>query len=146
MSTGKKVRKIVGEISKDILFLQPEFNDALIGTARACGKTDVAAYDLTKCMNIMIEKHGVTEMEALEQVKNSIDDAPYGTHKPIFINDFRGAKDVEKIISNISEEKIKEDTVQTLIDTLPPLKGKKSTSAGELEKDQQSTNAKEDGD
>ena len=106
MSTGDKIRKIVEEVDDNILFLQPEFNDALIGTARACGKTDVAAYDLTKCMEIMIEKHNIDEMDALKQVENSINKAPSGTYKPIFINDFRQAKDILKIDEEISEEKI----------------------------------------
>ena len=89
MSIGEKIRKIVEETDERILFLQKEFDEALIGTARACGKSDVAAYDLTKCMEIMIDNHGIGEMEALDQVRNSIDKAPSGTYKPIFINDFR---------------------------------------------------------
>jgi len=133
MSTGEKVRTIVEEMSKEILFLQPEFNDALIGSARICGKKDVAAYDLTKCIETMIEKHGVTEFEALEQVRNSIDKAAYGTFKPIFINDFRRTKDVKEILSEISKEKVEENTVQDFIDTLPPGEGKKSTSAGDVD-------------
>jgi len=110
MSTGEKTRKIVEEIDEKILFLQEEFNDALIGTARACGKNDVAAYDLTKCMEIMIENHGIDEMAALEQVENSIDKAPSGTYKPIFINDFRKIKDVPKNFEEIKED----DTLQDL--------------------------------
>lgn len=111
MSTGKKVRKIVEEIGENILFLQPEFNNALIGTARACGKNDVAAYDLTKCMEVMIETHGITEMEALEQVENSINKAPTGKYKPIFINDFRLIKDVSEALNSITEK----DTLQDFI-------------------------------
>lgn len=108
MSTGEKIRKIVEEIDEKILFLQKEFNDALIGTAKACGKSDVAAYDLTKCMEIMIKNHGIGEMEALEQVENSIDKAPSGTYKPIFINDFRKIKDASEILESINEK----DTLQ----------------------------------
>ncbi len=111
MSTGKKVRKIVEEIGKNILFLQPEFNDALIGTARACGKNDVAAYDLTKCMEIMIETHDITEMEALEQIENSINKAPVGKYKPIFINDFRSTKDVSEILNSITEKSTLQDFI-----------------------------------
>lgn len=111
MSTGKKVRKIVEEIGENILFLQPEFNNALIGTARACGKNDVAAYDLTKCMEIMIEIHKITEMEALEQVENSINKAPTGKYKPIFINDFRLIKDVSEALNSITEKNTLQDFV-----------------------------------
>ena len=112
MSTGEKIRKIVEEINDNILFLQPEFNNALIGTARACGKEDVAAYDLTKCMGIMIEKHGLSEIEALKQVENSIDKAPLGTYKPIFINDFRQIKDIIKIDENVNEKKTVQEFVE----------------------------------
>ncbi len=112
MSIGEKIRKIVEEVDEKILFLQKEFNDALIGTARACGKNDVAAYDLTKCLEIMIKNHGIDEIEALEQIENSIDKAPSGTYKPIFINDFRKIKDVPKNLKEIKEDETLQDITE----------------------------------
>ena len=112
MSIGEKIRKIVGEVDEKILFLKKEFDDALIGTARACGKDDVAAYDLTKCMEIMIKNHGIDEMKALEQVENSIDKASSGTYKPIFINDFRKIKDVPKFSETINEDNTLQDLTE----------------------------------
>lgn len=93
-------------------------------------------------MEIMIEKHGATELEALDQIRNSVDKAPSGTYKPIFINDFRAAKDVKEILSSIAK-KIKDNTVQDMIDTLPPLEGKKSATAGEIEPQQESSQPEE---
>jgi len=103
MGTRDKVRVIIEGIDEKILFLSSEFDGALVGTAKACGGSDVAAYDLTRCMEIMINNHNIDEMEALEQVQQSIDKASFGTYKPIFINDFRNIKDIHESFDPIKD-------------------------------------------
>ena len=46
------------------------FEDAFMGSLRRCGESiPVAVYDYSKCMKIMMEKHGMEEDEAVEWIE-----------------------------------------------------------------------------
>lgn len=92
MKQSEKVKMFIKEINFNAQLLPLQFDNALIGTGRACGGKEVAAYDLSKCVEILIKKCKLSEIEALEQIQSNIDDATIGENKPIFINDFRTAK------------------------------------------------------
>ena len=103
------IRKIVEEEDKNILFLQSHFDDALVGTGRACGRETVAVYDSSKCLEILINGFKIDEIEALEQFQKSVDYTTFGSFKPIFINDFRKIKNIPDF--DIGENKTLEDVL-----------------------------------
>lgn len=95
------IKDIIQEHGENILFLEEKFADALIGTGRQCGKQVVAVYDADKCIEILIDKFNMDELDALEHFQLSVDDTTEGDNKPMFINDFREIKpppDVSGII------------------------------------------------
>lgn len=97
-----KIRKIIKEQDKKILFLPSHFDNALVGTGRACGRKIVAVYDSSKCIEILIENANIDEIEALEQFQKSVDNVPHGSYKPIFISDFRNIKNIPDFKININ--------------------------------------------
>jgi hypothetical protein len=54
------------------MLLADGFNDALIGTAERAGMRDVAAYDAEKCIQILIDRDGMSAQEAHEFFENEI--------------------------------------------------------------------------
>ena len=101
------IRKIIEEEDKNILFLQSYFDEALVGTGRACGRKTVAVYDSSKCLEILINKYEMDEIEALEHFQKNVDYTTFGSFKPIFINDFRKIKNIPDI--EIDENKTLKD-------------------------------------
>lgn len=89
------IRDIIKEVNDDALFLEEDFDPALIGTGKSHGKKSVAVYDTDKCLQILIDEYGMSEMDAFEHFQNSVDNMEEGDNKPIFINDFRKIKKVE---------------------------------------------------
>ena len=89
-----KIKEILKEQNENILFLKPHFDDALIGSGRACGKTTVAVYDSDKCLRILINKFKINELEELDKIQKIVVDVPHDSYKPIFITDFRNIKEL----------------------------------------------------
>jgi len=89
-----KIKRIIKEQDDRILFLEEKFDEALIGTGRSCGKTEVAVYNASKCIEILINIDEMDEFDALEKFERSVDKVVSGTYKPIFINDFRRIKEI----------------------------------------------------
>ena len=90
---NKERKKIIKDIIKEeniqALFLEPEFDDALIGTCKTYGTPTVAAYDTDKCIKILMSKFKLDEVDAYERFTDSIHAIAKGENKPFFINDFR---------------------------------------------------------
>ncbi len=61
------------------------FNDALIGTAERAGMRDVAAYDAEKCIQILIDRDGMTSQEAHEFFHFNVLDCWVGEQTPVFV-------------------------------------------------------------
>ena len=95
----KVIKDIIKEQNKDALFLEKQFDTALIGTSLKYGRTIVAAYNTTACLKILMKYDQICEIEAYEKFKDSIDSKNEEGNYPVFINDFRRIKlvDLENI-------------------------------------------------
>jgi hypothetical protein len=61
------------------------FDDAIIGIASRCGMNDLIAYDVSKCLTILMERDGMEYEEALEFFEFNVIGAYMGENTPIFI-------------------------------------------------------------
>jgi len=98
------IKKIIKEINPRAMFLSPLFDGALIGTSKTCGNLDVAAYSSDQCLNILIHKQQMDELEALEYFQSTINSGKFNKNKPVFISDFRNIKDTKNILSSIESK------------------------------------------
>jgi hypothetical protein len=98
MGTSKHqvIRDIIKEENPDALFLEPEFDKALIGTCLRYGRKTVAAYNTDICLKTLMEKHGCDDIDAYEKFHNSLDCTDKEENQPVFINDFRKIKIIKK--------------------------------------------------
>jgi hypothetical protein len=86
------IKDIIKEQNKKALFLEGQFDKALIGTSLKYGRTIVAAYNTTACLKIIMKTDKICEIEAYEKFKDSIDSKDEEGNYPVFINDFRKIK------------------------------------------------------
>jgi hypothetical protein len=77
-------REEIAEINPEAL-LCDGFDEAIIGMAERITLGPVAAYSVSKILNIMMERDGMTYEEALEYYDYNILGAWMGEHTPIFI-------------------------------------------------------------
>ena len=61
------------------------FDDAIIGVASRCGISDLIAYDVSKIIDILQKRDGMTHEEAQEYFEFNVIGAYMGEHTPIFI-------------------------------------------------------------
>lgn len=86
------IKDIIREQNKEATFLEEEFDKAIIGTCLKYGRTTVAAYNTDACLKILMDKHGLCEIEAYEKFKDGINSKSEEGNYPVFINDFRKIK------------------------------------------------------
>ena len=60
------------------------FDDAIIGIGRQFNKT-IVVYDESKCLDILINRDGMTEEEAIEFFEFNVVGAYVGEHTPIYV-------------------------------------------------------------
>jgi hypothetical protein len=100
MSSPTEIKQIIEEENPQALFLEPSFDEALIGTGRVCGfDHHVAVYDSSKCIEILINCYSVDEIEAYEHFYRTVILQEQGENKPIFINNFIHTKSPEEILN-----------------------------------------------
>ena len=82
------------EEKKDFLFqLSPDvivadgFEDALIGVGQQFNKA-MAVYDRQKCIEILMERDGMSDEEAVEYFEYNVTGAWVGEYTPIFLETF----------------------------------------------------------
>ena len=92
----KLMKDIIKERNPEALFLQDHFDNAIMGTGIHCGKKHVAVYNSDKCIEILMKKLNIGEIEALEEFQITLECDP-SENKPIFFSDFRRAKEPVKI-------------------------------------------------
>lgn len=61
------------------------FDEAIIGVGERINLGPVAAYDVEKILEILVERDGMTEEEALEYFQYNIIGAWMGEYTPVFI-------------------------------------------------------------
>jgi hypothetical protein len=74
----------VAEYNEEALLIDG-FDEALMGVAERINLTPVAAYNVDKILEILIERDGMTSDEALEYFEYNIIGAWMGENTPIFI-------------------------------------------------------------
>ena len=67
------------------MLLADGFEDAIIGTAERVGMRDVVAYDAEKCIQILIDRDGMTSQEAHEFFHFNVLDCWVGEQTPVFV-------------------------------------------------------------
>ena len=83
-----KKLKIISEIAPDAL-LYEGFDDAIIGVSdvfRDGSHSMVVAYDKNKILEILVDRDGMTELEAEEYFNHNIGDSYLNSNTPIFID------------------------------------------------------------
>ena len=82
------------EEKKDLLYqLSPDvivadgFEDALIGVGQQFNKA-MAVYDRQKCIEILLERDGMSDEEAVEYFEYNVTGAWVGEYTPIFLETF----------------------------------------------------------
>ena len=90
------IRFIIEEFNKDAIFLKG-FDEALIGPSSYKTNVDtaIAAYDVDKCLNILIDKFEMDEQDACDHFQDKIKQIKASPNNPIFVNDFRLTKDLD---------------------------------------------------
>ena len=61
------------------------FDNAIIGVATRKGSEECVAYDYEKCVEILINRDGMSDEEAREYMGFNVVDAYVGEHTPCFI-------------------------------------------------------------
>lgn len=74
----------LSEINPDMLLVDG-FEDAIIGYADRCGVPTICAYDVDKCIDILVTRDGVTYEEAWEYFEFNVLGSYMGENTPIFI-------------------------------------------------------------
>jgi len=96
MKRTKLIKEIIKEENEEAHLLKG-FDKALVGTGRTIGSSLVAVYDTTMILEMLIEEHDMSELEAYDHFYDSLNKESY-QNTPIFINDFRKIVDPNDIV------------------------------------------------
>ena len=102
MPTKKLIKEIIIDRNPDAIFLDKEFDEALIGSAIPLGQKHVAIYNSDECIKIIIKKMNLNEIEAYEQFSLIAEMSKYSPNKPILFSNFKNIK--EPILQEIKED------------------------------------------
>jgi|TARA_R110000787_G_scaffold10531_2_gene35684 hypothetical protein len=62
------------------------FDEAIIGIGNRCGQPDILAYDVNKCIKILMDQ-GMTDEEAIDYFEFNVVGAWVGEETPIFVRE-----------------------------------------------------------
>jgi len=62
------------------------FDDAFLGVGRRCSRPDVAVYDVSKMVSILVERDGMSMDEAIEYIEVNTIGAWVGEETPIYLD------------------------------------------------------------
>ena len=62
------------------------FDEAIIGIGSRCGQPDIIAYDVNKCIKILMDQ-GMTDEEAMEFFEFNVVGSWVGEETPIFVRE-----------------------------------------------------------
>lgn len=65
------------------------FDDALIGVVLGACRQPVACYDLRRCVRILVERDGMTDIDAREYLEFNTLGTYAGEMTPLFLDDWR---------------------------------------------------------
>lgn len=84
MSDRESYKELLAESNDEMLF-SDGFEDALIGICHQFGRPSVAAYDYEKCIRILMDRDGMTDIEAVEFFEFNVSGAWVGENTPVYI-------------------------------------------------------------
>lgn len=84
MSDRESYKELLAESNDEMLF-SDGFEDALIGICHQFGRPPVAAYDYEKCIRILMDRDGMTDIEAVEFFEFNVSGAWVGENTPVYI-------------------------------------------------------------
>ena len=94
------------EIIEDIIEIEGEdneilladgFEDAYMGLARQFTKTPLAIYDRNKCIDILVNRDGMSEEEAEEYFQYNVEGAWVGENTPMFLQPLKLNEELKKL-------------------------------------------------
>jgi len=88
MTCAECVRDLLTEINPDALFMDG-FDDAIVGVATQYTKAPLVVYDRDKCLQVLIDRDGMTYEEADEYFSYNCEGAWLGENTPL-IGQFSG--------------------------------------------------------
>ena len=62
------------------------FDEAFVGIGRRCSRPDVAVYDVSKMVSILVKRDGMSEEEAIEYIEFNTIGAWVGEQTPIYLD------------------------------------------------------------
>jgi len=79
------------------IILADGFEDAYMGLARQFTKTPLALYDRNKCIDILVNRDGMSEEEAEEYFQYNVEGAWVGDNTPMFLQPLNFTEELEKL-------------------------------------------------
>jgi len=101
MNNELLIKEIILERNPKAKFLEKEFDKALIGST-ANDKEYVAVYDSEECINILVKKFNIEEIEAIDHLSHITKISWLKKNRPILFSDFRKIKDIK--ITKVNEK------------------------------------------
>ncbi len=89
------IKDIIKEMNENCMFIEKEFDIALVGYGSNYGGEKVAVYDTDKCIEILINKYDMDEIDAYSHFILNVNTPKKIDNNPIFINDFRNIKEID---------------------------------------------------
>lgn len=74
----------LAELNPEMILIDG-MNDAIVGFVERCGTDPLVCYDIDKCIEILINRDGMSDEEALEYFSYNIQGAYLGKHTPMFL-------------------------------------------------------------
>lgn len=74
----------IADVNPEAL-LADGFEDAILGLADRCSQPMLVVYDREKCVEILVERDGLTREEAEEHMNFNVTDAWVGEMTPLFL-------------------------------------------------------------
>ena len=85
MSKFNEIAEKLEELNEDAILFDG-YEDALVSIALRFNMQPVACYDIKKCIEILMNRDGMSQPEAVEWFEYNTLGAWVGEHTPIFIN------------------------------------------------------------
>ena len=79
------------------ILLADGFEDAYMGLARQFTKTPLAIYDRNKCIDILVNRDGMSEEEAEEYFQYNVEGAWVGENTPMFLQPLKLTEELKKL-------------------------------------------------
>jgi hypothetical protein len=79
-----ELREWIAEHNPDAL-LADGFEDAIVGVAERCGQPTLVVYDVARCLDILMQRHGMTDEAAAEYFSFNTLGAWVGEHTPLYL-------------------------------------------------------------